>query len=685
VSLYELHGVGYEYQGEGVTFRALTGIDLHIEAGEFVAIVGASGSGKTTMMNLLGLLSSPTEGRFLFRGDDVGARDETDKAALRNETIGFVFQHFALLPRLSVLDNILLPYRFSERVDGRALEARARLLLARMGLSDKEDRMPAELSGGQKQRVAICRALLMEPVVLLADEPTGALDSRTSAEVLALFDELHAAGQTILVITHDPDVAAHARRQIVLRDGKVVEDFLNPVRQLTSASVVSASRVEAQPPSTPIASPSRADFFADSLRRRAKFLQNALASLTSHKLRSALTGLGLMIGVTSILVIVGLGEVVQHVFDSLFYNAGTSKIYIWFDSEASAPKGVRHWRGFDMRREFPAFAAPFSKYGRFRPFLWTRGCNVQSTSKPARAQLSSMYDVDEFTELDAPLTKGRFPTALEIQSGANVVVLGSDTVDALFAKDDPARSNADFPLGEILTVNGCEVLLNAKVVGLLGKKDTVFSGDANDRLYLPTNTMLKSMGPRSVSFFSILPNRDVDPRWLADNVTNYLTTRAGENHVFGSGVPAEIIEKIRGFLLIIQALTGFIGGLCIVVGGIGIFNIMIVTVTERVREIGILKSQGAKPRHVRNQFLAESVVLCLLAGVAGVAVGLVITNGLALGLSLYQPTLGGYRFVFAPLGCAIGLAVSFACGVGFGYLPALRAARMEPAACMREE
>jgi macrolide transport system ATP-binding/permease protein len=686
-AVFSLSGVGYEYRDEGATFTALSQVDLVIERGEFVAIVGASGSGKTTMMNLLGLLASPTQGSFLFEGESVDDLDEDARAARRNTSIGFVFQHFALLPRLSVLDNVMLPYRYARRLDGPALQARARALLGALGLGGKENRAPGELSGGQKQRVAIARALLMSPTVLLADEPTGALDSRTTDEVLTLLEALHTGGQTIVVITHDPAVAARAARCVVLKDGRVVSDERRPTptarSEVSSDRALPAALLAASPPA---GEPGAFARVAEDARRRSKAFASAYADLTAHKLRSSLTGLGLMIGVASILVIAGLGVIVGNVFNALFYNAGTSKIYLWYDNERSRAAGLAHWRGLDLRTEFPRFAEQFSRYGKFRPFVWTSSCNVRSESKPGRAALTGMFDPAEFTELDVGVSKGRFPTALEIASGGNVVVLGADTVDAFFARDHAARASPDFPLGQTLAVDGCEVLANLRVVGVLRERDTTFGQrDANDRLYVPASTMLKSMGARTVSFFSILPEKDVDPRWLADHVTNYLTSRVDAKAAFSSGIPAETIEKIRGFMLIIQALTGFIGALCIVVGGIGIFNIMIVTVTERVREIGILKSQGARPRHVRNQFLVESVTLCVLAGTAGIIVGLVVANALALALAVVQPNLGPFKPVFAPEGMVIGLLVSFACGIGFGFIPALRAARLEPAACMREE
>ena len=224
--LIELHGVRRRYAMQGHAVKALAGIDLRIGAGEFIAITGASGSGKSSLLNILGCLDRPTEGRYLIEGEDVAGMDDEAASDIRNRRIGFVFQSFHLLPRLTVLENVLLPMRFSEHPDPQA-PARAENLLRRVGLGDRMDHRPGQLSGGQMQRAAIARALVLKPALLLADEPTGNLDSRSAKDVLALIDEVHQEGQTVVMVTHDNDVAAHAPRQVRLRDGKIEHDSAN--------------------------------------------------------------------------------------------------------------------------------------------------------------------------------------------------------------------------------------------------------------------------------------------------------------------------------------------------------------------------------------------------------------------------------------------------------------------------
>ncbi|MBY0572528.1 MAG: ABC transporter ATP-binding protein [Undibacterium sp.] len=210
------------YMQGGNEIRALDGIDLHIKQGEFVAIMGPSGSGKSTLLNVLGALDKPDSGTYHLEQDEIGAMDDDASSDLRNRRIGFVFQSFHLLPRLTVLENVLLPQRYAASVDAHA-SSRARSLLERIGLGQRLDHLPGELSGGQLQRAAIARALLNQPALLLADEPTGNLDSKSAVDVLELLAELNTAGQTLVLVTHDPSIAAKAGRTIHLRDGKVAE------------------------------------------------------------------------------------------------------------------------------------------------------------------------------------------------------------------------------------------------------------------------------------------------------------------------------------------------------------------------------------------------------------------------------------------------------------------------------
>ncbi|MFZ9518910.1 MAG: ATP-binding cassette domain-containing protein [Silvanigrellaceae bacterium] len=693
--IIKLEKVGYSYAGQEATFTALEAIDLVVEPGEYVAIVGPSGSGKSTLLNILGLLSRPTGGELSIFGHRLSTLDEAQLAQIRNEKIGFVFQNFLLVSRLTVLENILLPSAFEStharnEEYSQMMQARALELLDRVGLSGMADRLPMELSGGQKQRVAICRAMLLKPQLLLADEPTGALDSASSVEVLKMLGELHSDGCTVVVITHDKDVASRAQRTVAVMDGRIFSDEKSSAVGSKAHSISETNYSPLPIPAKDKTIPSSPDETGIT-ELRYMFLQSvtlAKRSLATHRVRSILTGLGLFIGILSLIVINGLGEIVENAFNKLFYTSSIRKAYVYYDSDRGGFHGGRgsEWRGLHAQVEFPRLAQMFSSKGTIRPFLRSGTCQVRSDSGVLRTRLSGVSDSNEFGEMDTPLKVGRWPSTMEFANGTAVTILGSDTVDQLFKINDPRRRSQDFPVGERLTVDNCNTLVTLTIVGVLGKRDTTFGNrDANDILYVPLHTLLSRMGPTFFTWFSALPHEGIDTRQLANELTTYLSLQSGGKLSFGSSMPADILDRVRGFLWIVQAIVGFIGGLCLFVGGVGIMNMMLVTVAERTQEIGLLKSLGARNFHIRSIILAESVLLCFWSGCIAVVVGLILNNCFSLAVSLFVPMLKDFRWVVAPLGMILGLVVSVGCGLGFGAVPAARAARLDPAECLRAE
>ena len=698
MSAFELENVDFEYRDSEQTFKALLGISLSIKKGEFVSIVGASGSGKSTLMNLLGLLAVPTSGSLKILGSSVSHLQEPERASLRNKNVGFIFQQFALLPRLSVQENIYLPATFDiETVSEGLLQQRAQLLLRKFGMADKALSLPANLSGGQKQRVAICRALFMNPDVILADEPTGALDSQTSAEVLKILRELNSEGKTVIIITHDRTVAAYTDRMVEVSDGNIVSDSVTENGTLKKSNEEKILFGVEQ--NKLVVSPHKLELLIDKSGFVYRFIvsirvwilsqynlfQRSYRNLLNYKLRSFLTMLGLLMGIASIIMIAGLSEIVNSSFTKAFYTNSTKKLYIRHVSNGADSQNKVRWNGFDTELEFPALADAFSKWGKIRPRIAVENCDIVSASLKTRTELRGMTDADNYLELDSPLELGTLPSALDFANERSLVVLGRDAVDNLFAKDYLGRKNPDFPLGEVIMTQNCQLSQSLTVSGVFKKRDTSdFTQNTNNWLFAPAPAMLKHMGPTKITRFSILPNDGVEAKWLSESVINFLKIKL-PGVAFDTQSPSSGLDKVLGFIKVIQGVMGFVGFLCIFVGGIGIMNIMLVTVTERTREVGILKSIGAQPHHIRKIFLAESVTLCLMACVIAVGIGFVFNNLLSLVATLLLPEIGGFSLVTVPYAVIVGVVVSFMSGMGFGFLPALRAGRMEPAACLREE
>ena len=688
---FSLEKISFSYSSEGLTFAALNDIDLHIRHGEFIAITGPSGSGKSTLLNILGLLARPTSGVMKVYGQGLESLTEDQLADTRNRDIGFVFQNFSLISRLTVLENILLPSAFctsttnNHDAGSNLHPQRAEALLNRFGLAHLKDRLPHELSGGQKQRVAICRAILLRPRILLADEPTGALDSASALLVLQMLEELHQEGSTVVVITHDPDVASRAHRRVSIFDGRITADETRKAEAAESAipeiKDIVASAVSAEADGRPTLLTTLMHMLEQSIRL-------AKRNLVAHRVRSLLTGLGLFIGILSLIIIDGLGEIVENSFNKLFYTSSVRKAYIYYDADRAGFHGRQRaaWRGLHAETEFPRLAQMFAAKGTIRPFLRSGTCQIKSDSNSFRTRLAGISDVNELLEMDTPLKSGRWATNAEFSAGSPVAILGSDTINQLYKLNDERRRNKGFPVGERVTVDNCNTLVTLTIVGVLEKRDTSFGNrEANDVIYVPTNTLLSRMGPTFYTWFGVLPNEGIDSRKLASEITTFLSLQSGGKLTFGSSIPADILERVRGFLWIIQAIVGFIGALCLFVGGVGIMNMMLVTVTERTREIGLLKSLGARQFHVRSYVLTESVLLCFWSGCAAIVAGFAVNNLFSLGVSLFVPMLKDFRWIVAPAGLTLGLIVSVGCGLGFGALPASRAARLDPAECLRAD
>jgi macrolide transport system ATP-binding/permease protein len=690
--------LGFAYSDGENKFVALEGLEFSIEQGEFLAITGASGSGKSTLMNLLGLLAKPTSGKLSIADGEAAPIQIEDlspeeMAALRNRKIGFVFQQFHLLPRLTVWENVLLPVHYMQPPPDmqalRELRLRAKECLQKLGVLEQKDKFPASLSGGQKQRVAIARALLCNPDILLADEPTGALDSATSEEVLRIFSDLHREGRTVIVITHDPEVMRVAHRNLILRDGKIHADELVANRKdLGSESPVASPGLSPAAISPERGLPAIWRATKERLHNAVQPLTSVFQSLLSSKLRTLLTSLGLIIGVSSIIIMITLGQAAQDVILKIFHQAGTDRIYLGLDHmQVRTGKYAGYWEGLDIRRDIPAIQAVFADYAEIVPLAgWMTERVACAGGHTFDARLQGVSSLTDLLDRGAEMEKGRFFAPLEFTEGAKVAIVGSDFVDKLFPREYEGRSgNPNFPLGERLFTKG-RLYATLTIVGVLKKQDSAFGNrDANEQFYLPINTYSQSTGTTNFTWISAKPRNGVSQRWLADSLKNYVTLMTEQKYPFRAEVPEETIAKIMMFIAVFQGLTTLIGGLCIVVGGIGIMNIMLVTIAERVREIGLRMAIGARPKDITWQFLMECIILCLLSGLVGLVVGVIFCNLVGAIAHMALPDRVPSQFLWSNSAVILGMTTAIVCGLLFGMMPALKAARLDPSEALRRE
>ncbi|QGZ66927.1 MacB family efflux pump subunit [Paraburkholderia acidisoli] len=618
----------------------LRGISLSIHAGEFVAIMGASGSGKSTLMHILGCLDRPSAGTYRFAGQEIAAFSADALAWLRREAFGFVFQGYHLIRTLDALQNVEVPAVYAgEPVAQR--EARARALLTRLGLETRTDHRPGQLSGGQQQRVSIARALMNGGHIILADEPTGALDSQSGAEVMALLKELAASGHTVILITHDRDVAAQARRIIEIRDGRIIADN----RQ---------SEVLAKPLLEPAGFAARMN---EGVARAASLWTDTREAVTSawrtfgvNRFRTLLTLLGIVIGVASVIVMLAIGTGTQAKVAQKMALFGTNRMYVVPGSdEARGLGGTLSEQDVPLVREVPNVAAAM-------PFL--RGqVTLRAGHVDAGATIWAVTP-DAPRILNWQPVRGQFFTWSDERDLATVVLLGKKVRERLFGSADA--------LGKYVLVNNVPF----QVIGELAEKGAV-TGDSDDDdvVMMPFSTgSRRVLGKTNLSWISVL----LDDVSRSDQTVKALTDQLQAAHhvrdfqIYNAAAAIQAQEDTQRTMTL---MLGLIAAISLLVGGIGVMNIMLMTVKERTREIGIRMATGARQRDIQRQFLTEAVMVSLVGGSAGVVVGLA-TGGALIGWDV--PMIFSVRAIVGAFACAL------ATGLVFGFMPARQAARLDP-------
>ncbi len=664
IAIRDLHKV-YHGQGDDATkVHALQGIDLEIQAGEFVAIMGPSGSGKSTLMQILGLLDHKTSGKHYLDQVNVSNLNEDELAELRLEKIGFVFQFFNLLPRTAALDNVSLPllYAGDENPHMRASE-----LLKEVGLGDRLSHRPHQLSGGQQQRVAIARALANRPRLILADEPTGNISSHQAEEILNMFDELNRQGTTIILVTHEPEVAHRARRLITIKDGLVYEDqTLKEPRVRANLATSSAPPPTADAPSVSKIS------FKNQTSRLFENARMAVTSLSLNKLRTALATLGVIIGIASFMAMMAVGSGAQVAISAQLESLGTNLLNVRGTNPKNSKKG--------NTSDFKNFSYDdFEKIKLFTHSLReVRGVDAQVYGNVAVAYNSNSANPELMgatpeaeTLMNLRPVYGRFFTADEEQNKARVVLLGPTVVTRLFGE------NA-IPIGALIKINRVDY----EVVGILPTKGSNSFKDRDDIVVVPLRTaMYRILGRRTVQTVTIaskgakyVPLVQIkteefirDLRRLSDDEENDFQVRNSN----------DIKELYDQTTRIITSMLQAIAAVSLLVGGIGIMNVMFVSVKERTREVGLRKALGGKKADIMSQFLVESVLIGILGGAFGVLLGA--------GLASLSTTYLGFPAIISWTAIAVSFSFSFIVGVVFGIWPAKQASQLSPIEALRYE
>jgi macrolide transport system ATP-binding/permease protein len=690
--LIELQHIDKTYHVGDVDLPVLKDVSLKIEPGEFVALMGASGSGKTTLMNLLGCLDTPTSGSYRFEGLEVTRLSETQLAQMRSSRIGFVFQSFNLLARATAFDNVRMPVAYSAQKNRRReVQQRTGGLLQTVGLEARQEHTPAQLSGGEQQRVAIARALVNQPMVLLADEPTGNLDSRTGKEILQIFRRLNAEkGITILLVTHDAEVAKHADRIIRIVDGQIVED----TRTETAA--------------VPAGAPAALSPAISRHRRRHTWqvafgaMRIALQALRRNVMRTVLTMVGVIIGVAAVIAMMEISNGASHAIQLTVINMGANTLLVL----PGAPQ--RGSGGFGDRtdsltpedaeaieRECPSVVctAPIVS-ANAQVVYGNRSWSPIYVTGSTRAFLVAR----NWTDVEL----GRVFNEREVLSGSKVCLIGQTLVRELFGERNP--------IGEEIRVRNVPF----KVIGVLSEKGANLLGVDQDDILLAPWTTIKyrisggGMGwsaareegrtPPGPSLASRLPGtshrlrtetiqhimvKAVSPESVpraSEEITRLLQQRhrlAENEYDFHIYDMAEVSNVLKRTIRMLSGLGISIAIVSLIVGGVGIMNIMLVSVTERTREIGLRMAVGADARDIRRQFLIEAIVLCLVGGAIGIFVGR--------GGSLFVGGVMGWPTQASLWAAVVAVVVSVAVGIIFGFYPAWKASRLNPIDALRYE
>lgn len=717
MELIRLENVCKTYHLGEVEVPVLRGVSLSIRQGEMVALMGASGSGKTTLMNILGCLDRATSGKYWLDGQEMSGLKPNQRALVRTEKLGFVFQNFNLLARTTALENVVMPLDYSPRRRSAGESRRfAIALLSRVGLAERANHEPSQMSGGQQQRVAISRALVNRPALVLADEPTGNLDSHTSVEILRMFQQLNAEGITVVLVTHDPKVAAYAHRTIRIADGTIEGDE------------IAQAATKPNPSSATLPFQASDDTPGKPCRQNTPLLlpatwRAALGALRRNKMRSGLSALGVIIAVAAVIAMTEIGQGSKATLQKGIASMGANTLMIFAGTTATG--GVNQGTGSaltltpqdagEIARQCPAVSAvALVVRARSQIVYGNRNWVPEQISGTTPSFLSVR---------DWSMAGGEMFTDRDVRNGNKVCVIGNTVMRNLF----PGVS----PIGKEIRINN----VSFRVIGVLGRKGANMMGMDQDNIVLApwttikyrvsgttltnTNQSASASGSSSTSdavntlsglyptATSLYPSRssiqtadypqpvrftNVDQivakaasetkiKQAISQITDLLRERhrirAGSEDDFSIRDMAEITKMLSSTTQSMSLLLLVVALISLVVGGVGIMNIMLVSVTERTREIGLRMAVGARSYHVLRQFLVEAVVLCLVGGAIGILLGR--GTSILVRWKIHWPTEASLSTIFAAVAVSVGV------GIAFGFYPAWKASRLDPIEALRYE
>ncbi len=653
--LLEVKNLTREFPAGETTVQILKGVNLEIYPGELVAIVGQSGSGKSTLMNILGCLDQPTEGSYKVSGRETRELEPDELAQLRREYFGFIFQRYHLLGDLNATGNVEVPAIYAG-ADAHERQERAKQLLSDLGLADKTQNRPSQLSGGQQQRVSIARALMNGGDVILADEPTGALDKNSGIEVMRILRELNAKGHTIILVTHDHNVAKNATRIIEISDGNIISDQAN-TPEISEDEVLEKQTLVRAPQKKIPAWRSVVDRLGEAFRM-------ALLAMNAHRMRTFLTMLGIIIGIASVVSVVALGNGSQRQILQNISSLGTNTITIY------QGRGFGdNSRASQVKTLIPADGDALSE----QPY-------VDGVSPSVNSSVTARFkDIEAATTVNGVSEDFFYVKGLSFKSGqafdknsviqqAQDVVIDTNTQNKFF-------SDGTNPVGQVVLLGS----VPSRIIGVVDAQTGMMGNADSLNVYLPYSTVMSRMLGQSNVRSIIVRIKDEYPSHVAENaILSLLEQRHGAQDVFTQNSDS-IRETIQQTTQTMTLLISAIAVISLIVGGIGVMNIMLVSVTERTQEIGVRMAVGARQSDILQQFLIEAILVCILGGILGVLLSL------GIGQLITHFAGGSFQMAYSTTSIVAAFVCSSLIGIVFGFIPARNAAQLNPVDALSRE